>query len=619
MTRLPVLFLALLVALVALLIAFPALSATPHLRTTLSADSIEVGDSAALVLVATPGDQVTEAQLPALPPGLALVGQNMSPSFQVTIVNGRMTQVTSARAVFRVRGAHEGTYTLPPPAVVSDGKRYVGDKVTLRVVPKGTLPRQQFNPFDPFNMFGQGNPIDDLQPQVIEPTYPTDPRYDLEHAHESGTFLHATVDKSKVVVGEQVTLSVYVYADVTQSDPELSDPHESGTSEFVRQSLLKPDAAVERTAFAHVAGKVHAVALIRKYALFPLHAGELEITPMRLHVTRLGERASETLSIHVTEPPMEHRPAGYTVGDVGRFTVTADVAPREVERGSAVAVNVELSGWGNLPTAITVPARPGVAWLDPEVRDDLHALDAKTAGAPDVWGGTRRFSYVVTPKKEGDLDLGEITVPFFDPRAHAYSVARVALGTIHVKPGAVTAPEESKLLANMPPLRSAMEGAHATGSHIADGNVFFGLLGMPTALFGIIVAVRRLARRLAERARERRASPIEDLKQRLRALDAAAEGDDGRAVDGASIRVLEAGATAHVGVNVRGVGGEAVVSVLERAGVEVETATELRELLETCAAARFSPDGVEVDDARKRARQVRRLLERLADGPKSEP
>jgi hypothetical protein len=284
-------------------------------------------------------------------------------------------------------------------------------------------------------------------------------------------------------------------------------------------------------------------------------------------------------------------------------------------------VNVEVSGVGNVPSSLTVPARPGVTWLDPEVKDDTKVLDAQTAGAPDLWGGTRRFSYVVEPKKEGDIDLGEIAVSFYDPRAKAYDVARAALGVVHVKPGAATpAGEEAKLLANMPALRKEMGATKTSESHLDDSNVFWGLLAMPTVLFGAALGTRRASRRLKERAAERKTSPIAELKQRLRALQAAVDGGDGRAIDGASIRVLEAGATAHAGVNVRGVGGEAIVSVLTRAGVAADTAAELRDVLEACAAARFSPEGVEADEARKRAARARAVVDKLerGGGPASE-
>ena len=597
--------------LAAMLFVVPSLAA-PTIRSSLQPDTIEVGDTTTLSATVTPGEHVTEAQLQNLPSGLSIVGQQISPQFQVSIVNGQMIQSVSARVVFRLRAAREGTYNLGPVVVVSEGAHIRGDRASLRVVAKGTLPPRQQNPFDPFGMFGLGSPFDNMpEPQTLEPQYPIDPRFNLDRPVDSGTFLHATIDKRQAVVGEQVTLSVYVYADVTQGDPDLSDPHEVGTSEFLRQPLLKEDAQVERSGFARVAGRTYAVALLRKYALFPLHTGDLEITPMRLRISRLGERASESLKVRVTEPPMEHRPAGYTIGDVGRFTLSADVAPREVERGAAVAVNVELSGWGNLPTALTVPARPGVTWLDPDVKENLHVLDVATGGGSDVWGGTRRFSYLVTPKKEGDLDLGEITVPFYDPRTHTYDVARAALGTLHVKPGAAPVAEESKVLANMPPARSVMSAPRAHVSYLDDASVFYGLLASPTVLFGVAITARRTARRLSERAQQRKTSPLAELKQRQKALDVAIDGDDGRAIDGASIRVVEAATTAHAGVNVRGIGGESIASVLERAGVDKKTSTELRDLLEDCAAARFSPDGVELADARERASLAKQLVSRL--------
>ena len=243
----------------------------------------------------------------------------------------------------------------------------------------------------------------------------------------------------------------------------------------------------------------------------------------------------------------------------------------------------------------------------------------EAAGAPDLSGGARTFSYVVTPKKEGDVDLGEIAVSFFNPATRAYDVARAALGVIHVKPGAAPpVADDTKVFATMPPVRATLSGPRGSEAHLDDSPTFYALLVMPTALFGIAISARRMARRLAERAKERRTSPVAELKpRRLRALAAAEESGDARAIDGATIRVVEAGATAHAGVNVRGVGGAAVASVLARAGVEADAATELRDLLEACAAAGFSPEGVEASDAKKRAALARTLVDRLADRPKA--
>ena len=601
--------LALLVAVFAFFVPALALAA-PQLRTSLTPSTIEVGDTATFSVAIAPGDKVSEARLGTTPNGLSLTGQGLTPSFQITVNNGQLSQVTTMRATFRLRATREGTYTIGPAAITVDGARVTSDRATLHVVAKGTLPPRQPDPMDPFGMFQQfqqqfGQPFDNFPQDNLEPNFPIDPKLSLDHAPNPGTFLHAALDKTQAVVGEQVTLAIYIYVDVTGTDPQLADPHEVGTSDFLRQSLLKDDANVERTGYARVGGRTYVVALLRKYALFPLHAGELTITPMRVNIGR-GERSSETLVVHVTEPPMEHRPAGYVVGDVGHYTLTADVAPREVERGAAVAVNVALSGTGNLPTTLVVPTRPGVTWLDPDVKDDMHADQ-------DVWGGTRRFSYIVQPTKEGDLDLGDIAVSYWDPQAHAYGVAKAELGSIHVKPGAApVASDTAKLLSNMPQPRTEMGATRAAASHLDDSNVFWGLLAMPTVLFGLALSGRRVSRVVAERARERKTSPAAELKLRLRALDAAVAGDDARAIDGATIRVLESGAAAHAGVNVRGVGGEEVASVLTRAGVSTETAGQLRDLLDACAAARFSPDGADLDDARKRAERARAVIDKLA-------
>jgi hypothetical protein len=83
------------------------------------------------------------------------------------------------------------------------------------------------------------------------------------------------------------------------------------------------------------------------------------------------------------------RPPGYALGDVGRFALSAQVQPREIEQGGAVGVHVELSGTGNLPSSLAMGAREGVEWLTPEVHDEVGPT------AHDAYGGKRSFDYVV--------------------------------------------------------------------------------------------------------------------------------------------------------------------------------------------------------------------------------
>ncbi len=172
--------------------------------------------------------------------------------------------------------------------------------------------------------------------------------------------------------------------------------------------------------------------LLGRWALFPLHTGDLTIGPMTVTLSRArnfsgAKRETETLRIHVTEPPLRGRPPGYATGDVGRFAVSADVTPRDVEQGESIAVHIQVSGRGNLPTTIVPPARAGVRM----------ALSGASRGArPDGrerFGGHRDFDFIVRILDAGSVDLGEIRIPFWDPEKKAYEMARAASGIVRAE------------------------------------------------------------------------------------------------------------------------------------------------------------------------------------------
>src|SRR5581483_10698402 len=231
-----------------------------------------------------------------------------------------------------------------------------------------------------------------------------DPKLSLENAPAPTAFLRATTDKKSAVVGEQVILEIDLYSEAGLPEPDFNDPHEASTPQFVRRSLMIDDTKPEKLGQATAGGKLWDVKRIRRAALFPLEAGELTISAMSMNMISIrgrGVRMSDPISIHVEEPPKQGRPSNYALGDVGAYTLTAEVTPREVKRGDVVSVRMELSGKGNVPAAIPLPTRAGIEWMDSEVHEKIGRLDV------DHWGGTRALTYVVKMKKEGDIDLGD--------------------------------------------------------------------------------------------------------------------------------------------------------------------------------------------------------------------
>jgi hypothetical protein len=609
---------------------------TPQLQLQIDSDTVGVGDVFHVQLGAQSGDAAPSDARLTLPGGLVLRGQSSSPSQTHMNINGVQSDHYGLTSEWTVQAQRPGVFTIGPASVAVGGTRFSVRGATLHVVPAGQAPPRQspaqqapaspfsFSPFDPWKGliqgFGQNFPQPDLappQPQQVT----TDPKLSLDAPRAQYYFLHATVDKTSAVVGEQVTFSVYEYIDLgaqTSIEVDDSDVHDATAADFVKHPLLREDQDALLAGYAAIGGRTWLVKLVRRWALFPIHAGDLAIGPMSVTLARprsaVGQRTTETLIVHVTEPPAAGRPPGYALGDVGHFSLTAQVTPRDVDQGGAVGVHVELSGTGNVPSVIATPAREGVEWLAPEVHEQLGSIGHES------FGGKRSFDYVVRVRNAGDVALGELALPFWDPDAKKYDVARASLGVVHVKPVAnapaasAGAPEET--LPGLPAPVDAMEGEPARRAHLSDAPLFW-LLGVGAwpAVFGLAVGATAAGRRAGRAWKARRASPAAELKERLAAADAASEGSDARRVDAAVARALEAAAMAHAGVNVRGALGDEVADRLARAGVGQDAASRVAGLLRECEMARFSPEGADVASARDRwarARGAIRDLERRA-------
>ncbi len=593
------------------LICALASAAPPELRLSASTTTVEVGSTVDVTLqVMSTEGAPTQATLSPTP-GFSIASSRASPSQQVTIINGVRADRRGMTATWTLRADRIGTFTVGPATVDIGAVHHRGPGVKLTVVAAGTRPQAQpppsslfGGPLDPLGFFDQGPAM----PEPAMPQVPLDPKLALDRPREAIAFLHAVVDKPSVVVGEQIMLTIYLYIDVNVREPEFGDAHEASTDDFLRKSLMKDETTSEDAGFGAAGGRVYAVKVLRRMALFPLKSGALAIGPMRLAVLpRGGPRESERLSVRVSEPPIAGRPAGYEAGTVGSFLLTADVAPRTTPKGGAVAVTVSLSGSGNLPTELPLPLQAGVQWLQPDVHEKLGPMPGS------LFGGARTFSYVVQLDREGDIDLGELALPYFNPATRKFAVTRAALGVIRVTKSTAEAPSvEVARLPELPPTRKTLGATRTPTARISDRRWGWSLLYGPPATFVLAAIGAAAARRSRTRAAERRNSPASALKQRERLLDAALKGDDGGAVDAASVRLIEAAAIASLGANLRASTGAALVRELTEAGAPEPVASEVRELLAACEAARFAPDGNSTSQARERAASARKLAQQLA-------
>jgi hypothetical protein len=592
-----------------------------EVKASVDRDTVGVGDVVRYTLEASSTEDAPSDPSPGRIDGFVLRGNHVAPSQFVMNVNGVVTRRQSVTATWVLEATRQGRFTLGPAKITVNGAVVTANPVAVKVGPPGSAPPpppSQPSPFDLWKNFGMWGGTTQ-QPEENAQQVTTDPKLALDAPRASGVFLHAAVDKTSAVVGEQVTLSIYLYMDVTENRYELADEHEATANDFVKRSILPDGSEIKSVGFGDVGGRPWEVKLLRRWALFPLKSGDLEIGPMTVMAyksrrTPAVRRESEPLRVHVTEPPIAGRPPGYVVGDVGSFQLSAEVTPRTVEEGGAVAVTVDLTGVGNLPAKLTVPTRPGVEWLEPQMNERI------AVATNEKLGGKRTFTYVVRLHKEGDVDLGEMVLPYWDADARKYDVARASLGSVHVTPSARPKPAASEgpsdPLKDLPPPKPLRPEAGPSSSRgwASDSPLFWGGLAFAPLAWAVAVGGRAATRAYRRRAAERGVSPTTELKERIRAADRASEQGDARAADGATARALEAAASALVGANLRGTSGDQAVERLTARGVPAETARDINTVLRECEAARFSPEGTDPSAARDRWQRARRLIDRMKGG-----
>jgi hypothetical protein len=208
--------------------------------------------------------------------------------------------------------------------------------------------------------------------------------------------------------------------------------------------------------------------------------------------------------------------------------------------------------------------------------------------------GLRVFTYVVKIDEPGRIDLGDLTLPYFDPKRRSYAVARAALGTVQVDPnpkGPAPAASSSALGKNgsaaLPAPRRSLAAYALPPPPFTDGLGFWALLlGGPLAVV-LAGSGLELGRRTAARLKARRSDP-----DRL-ALDALAEADEaaraGRSIEtaGAVERALFRAIEAGTGLKARALLRGELEGALQGQGVSKDTISDTLSLLDACEALRF--------------------------------
>ena len=529
-------------------------------------------------------------------------------STNISIVNGAVESSQAYNYILVPK--RQGTYNFKPASLVYNRKRYESNEVMLTVLKAGQS-----------------------TPKSIEKAA-TDDRT----GENRDVFLAAQLDKERVYVNQQVTLTIkFHHAVRLLSQPDYTPPQ---ISDFWSETL-EPQRSYTET----ISGRRYNVIELNT-ALFPTRSGKLTIggamasvqvpdqsggrsrDPFRMFdsffdrgVTRTVR--SQPLTLEVLPLPAEKKPEDFS-GTVGNFTISAVADKTTVEVNQPITVTYKINGTGNIKTV----AEPNIEESN-DFRVYRASSDEKVSKIQGVVGGTKIFEETYIPKRAGKLVIPGVELNFFDPAARRYK--RIAS-----EPITITAkPSELGAYADLPVPNVAGRVIDPNSKDIRyiktdPGDLekeqplilltplYLALNGVPLLLLAAVWVTRKRQEKLASDigyARSRAAKKMA-RKRLAKARKMAKSAKPGEFY--AEIRMAMFSYIADkLNISPHGMTGEQLIDIVSDSGADETTIESIRSLLRNADFAQYSSaniDAAKIQDSLDKAEEVLVKLEGIKFG-----
>ncbi len=351
-----------------------------------------------------------------------IYGPSTSRFSSTSIVNGKTTQSSSMTFTYTLLATEEGKHTLPAAAIKVSGKSYKSGSAVIEVLPSSNN--------------GQGN-SQQLQSGRQQNNNQSRQRSRTSASDIGSNELYMTVTASKKKIYEQeavlLTYKLYTLVNIQQiagEMPQLDGFHVQEVDMKAQMSLK-----LER-----VNGRNYGTAVWRQYVLFPQKTGKLKVPSITFDsqveiqntsmdpfdvffgggsLTQIVRKSIVTPSIDIEVLPLPTpKPANFA-GAVGKYTISGQLTPEQVNANDAATLRLIVSGQGNmkLMKAPKVNFPQDFEIYDPKMMD-------KTTNSPQGAKGNVVYDYVVVPRHGGKYSIAPVEFCYFDPDAHSYKTLK---------------------------------------------------------------------------------------------------------------------------------------------------------------------------------------------------
>ncbi len=370
------------------------------------------------------------------------------------------------------------------------------------------------------------------------------------------------------------------------------------------QKVEDPDSTKGPTRQTTRDGRVYLDVVVKRVALFPLRAGQLEVTPftaeLRLEPSGIGGPARVSVSggaAALEVVPLPPSPAGFK-GAVGTFQLAADAPPpSRADMGQPFLLALRIEGAGFLPEdPLDTQASPFFSPYPVTVEDS----SGFSGGA---YKTRRTIRLPMLPKMTGDAILPPVRLVFFDPALKSYKTLEAGGGKILVT-GAAAASQTDVSLA--PLVRDPRPGPQPIDP-MAPG-LFWALLALPFALNGLLAAGLALYGAFFMAPEKTRARSL--ARQARRGLGQARRNLDVRKADAfheALSRAMTASLDLIAGRATGGLSRDQLAEALAETGMQRERIGGILDLRDGLETARYAPERPTRQDLQERFEAVAKL------------
>ncbi len=328
-----------------------------------------------------------------------LSGPSQMVSYQSTNVNGKLTTTMQVTYSYTMIAEEEGEYTLPPATLISEGKAYKTNSVTIRVVKAsaGTTGEE-----------GQ----------------------QTQNSETSAVMLRLIPSKQELFEGEQLVIATKIYVRTRIEQPSLNSPSYEGF--WVKE--LEADQTVRNEV---IKGYNYNTQVVKRDLLTAQKKGENTIEPASLDVTILKRsqrrsafddffsdpfdryekeaRVIESNPVKLNVKPLPEGAPGEFNGAVGNFSVSASLKSDSIQTNSALSLLVQITGKGNLNLieAPRIDFPPDLEVFEPKKSENLNHSQNGTEGKIS-------FEYVIIPRHNGKYRISPVQFAYFDPDTKNY-------------------------------------------------------------------------------------------------------------------------------------------------------------------------------------------------------